>query len=75
MSYGKWKALHPHTEVQVQKEEPKRRCIICGEEICVRQTGRSGRLYCSGACEAEAHRRRMRERYHKKKEMMADGKI
>ena len=76
MTYGKWKALHPHTEVDVVPDKDARLCVVCG---CVipKRTGTSGRqrkLYCSPECAYKAVQERMRARYYKK-EVIADGKI
>lgn len=73
MSYGKWKALHPHTEVEEPKKEPQRRCKICGQEIPNHR--RRGILYCSEECSYQAKLAVQRRHDHKKKRMMADGKV
>lgn len=74
MSYGKWKALHPHTEMavpEVTETGPKRPCRICGREL-----GRNGKLYCNDICAHEAAKARKREYWKRKKErMMENGKI
>ena len=76
MSYGKWKALHPHTEIEVpvrKKSGTRRRCKVCGEEIPLHS---KGHLYCGDICAYEAQKARMREFYQRKKErMMANGQV
>ena len=73
MSYGKWKALHPHTEV-VEPENPtagkQKRCCICGRPISGKQ-----KLYCGEDCAYEAQKIRSREYHHRKKERMKNGEI
>ena len=77
MTYGKWKALHPHTEVKnevpVKGAKP---CKVCGKVIPKRAStsGRQRKLYCSSECAYEAYREQMRARYTKKEDK-ADGKI
>ena len=71
MSYGKWKALHPTTlvDIPIKVKSP---CRICGGEMP--EDARKGTLYCGPKCVAEADNRRHKERYRIKKErMMADG--
>lgn len=79
MSYGKWKALHQHTEavlpvVEVEEEEkepPKAVCSFCGEEIRSEK-----RRYCgSKECNKERQRYRSLKCYLKKKERMENGKV
>lgn len=59
MSYGKWKALHPHTEYGDGNKV--KLCKICGG-IISRSKGRGGHnvLYCSYECADDAKRRRDR---------------
>lgn len=45
MSYGKWKALHPHTEHEEKDDGTVRRCIVCGKKLYGRQ-----RFYCGHNC-------------------------
>lgn len=48
MSYGRWKAEHPHTNlecVEVKTEKPEKICLVCGVELAA---GR--RKYCSRKC-------------------------
>jgi hypothetical protein len=75
MSYGKWKALHPHTGVEETAvvQGPKRLCKICGQEI---PEGYTGKLYCGIECSYEGKKASARRCFAKKKErMMADGKV
>ena len=84
MTYGKWKALHPHTEEDIEVpdeiEEPVKEvklCKICGEPIInfrVRGSGGRKKLYCSRECAYEAIKERERARYHKREDK-ANGKI
>ena len=80
MSYGKWKALHPHTkevnpepEVCLEEEEkPKVFCKICGKEII----GHRSKRHCSNECWQEGTRIRQRAYLARKKErMIANGEI
>ena len=78
MTYGKWKALHPHTDEVEVLDKGVRLCAVCGGAIQKRSStsGRQRKLYCSADCAYEATVVRNREFYHRKKErMMADGKI
>lgn len=74
MSYGKWKALHPHTEVVEVLNADETLCKICGCVIQKRSStsGRQRRSYCSDLCSYEAVKIRERARY-RKKEVIADG--
>ena len=77
MSYGKWKALHPHTgeeEPEVLKEGPKRLRKCCGKEIPDDRNKQA--LYCSEGCKYQKQlegQRNYRRRYRER--MMADGKV
>ena len=74
MTYGKWKALHPHTDLANEVPDADvRLCKMCGKPIR-NKTGGKRRLYCSNECSYEAVAERTRARYHKK-EVIADGKI
>ena len=74
MSYGKWKALHPHTDEKVEVlDADVKLCKICGKPIC-NKIGGKRRLYCSIECSYEAVKERERARYYKK-EVTADGQI
>lgn len=83
MTYGKWKALHPHTEekvavsdeIEAQEKEVKL-CKMCGKPFNIRVKGSGGqnRLYCSRECAYEAIKERERARYHKREDK-ANGKI
>ncbi len=72
MSYGKWKALHPHTDVPMV-DEGLPRCKICGKVIIKR----FGKLYCSDICAYEAQKIRAREYNRRKKErsLMENGQV
>ena len=73
MSYGKLKALHPTTLVDIPIKV-KRPCRICGGELP--EGARKGTMYCGPRCIADADNLRHKRRYLMKKErMMADGKI
>ena len=52
MTYGKWKALHPHTEVVVALDADAKLCKICGKPFGLRVKGAGGRnqIYCSPEC-------------------------
>ena len=74
MSYGRWKAQHPHTEApepEPPKKGPQKLCKICGREI---PNSYPGRLYCGMTCSYEGKLASARKCYSKKKgRMMADG--
>ena len=76
MTYGKWKAIHPHTEVEepeAPKTGPRKLCGICGQEI---PSSYKGKLYCGVICAAEANRARNREFGKRKRERMkANGQV
>lgn len=70
MSYGKWKALHPHTsgiiperpkEKEKKNTKPVRLCRWCGKEIPASAHG--GRKYCDADCQYAGQLRRSNERY------------
>ena len=74
MSYGKWKALHPHTDIEApQVDDSLPRCKICGGVI----KRKFAKLYCSDACEYEAQKIRSREYFRRKKErsLMENGQV
>ena len=79
MTYGKWKALHPHTEVENEVlDADVKLCEICGEPILKRNGGSGGqrRKYCSIECSAEANVIKNREFKRRQRErMMENGKI
>lgn len=54
MSYGQWKALHPHTEGESYKIAKKKQipCAFCGKLFDVAQN----RKYCSMECYYEKNR-------------------
>lgn len=71
MSYGKWKALHPHTEY-VEKVRPSVRnqefsssrevvCGWCGKKFFV--VGRTSRTYCDDLCKKRAAEKRYLEKH------------
>lgn len=75
MSYGKWKVLHPHTDMEApQVDKSVRRCKICGKEMprCYKN-----RLYCDAYCSYEAQKMRARECNRRKKErsLMENGQV
>ncbi len=71
MSYGKWKAMHPHTVEQMpEKEEDIRRCPICGREI---PESKHFQRYCSKECAYEAVKIKNREFARKKREKQNEG--
>jgi hypothetical protein len=71
MSYGKWKALHPHTpeeEPKPVKKSPEVRelvCGYCGGEFITTKL-QANKKYCSDECRNRANKRRNREAYHNK---------
>ena len=75
MSYGKWKALNPHTEIAVE-EEPvqmtERLCCLCGKPI---PRSYKGKLYCGEECADEANRARTREYMQRKRERMRANEL
>ena len=78
MSYGMWKALHPHTRVEPPKpevapvSEVPRYCLTCGELLS--PYDHRNKLYCCPECSYEAKKARGREFYKRKKErVMANG--
>ena len=53
MSYGKWKALHPHTKHEaMQTAEEERLCQRCGKPLP--KGSRECRKYCSDRCKMAA---------------------
>ena len=78
MTYGKWKALHPHTEVIEVLDKDAKLCEICGRPILKRNGGSGGqrRKYCSIECSIEGGVIRNREFKRRQRErMIANGKI
>ena len=78
MSYGKWKAMHPHTGSDYLPDEDVKLCVICGKPLPTTRVGSGGKRkkYCSPGCSYEANVIKNREFYQKRKErLMADGKI
>jgi predicted nucleic acid-binding Zn ribbon protein len=76
MSYGKWKALHPHTGVEEPAvvQGPKRLCKICGQEIPEYRSKMA--LYCSEECKYKKYQESQRNHCRRYRErMMADGKV
>lgn len=75
MSYGKWKALHPHTDMEVpQVDDSLPRCKICGK---VMPKSSHNRLYCDDICAYEAQKIREREyaRRRKERSLMENGQV
>ena len=72
MSYGKWKAMQPRVEVDVQgiktdkKAKAGRTCRSCGKEIPLNANG--NRRYCSNFCLNEHLRESALARYYQKKD-------
>lgn len=70
MSYGKWKALHPHTdEVPKPAEEDSewtRICPVCGKRFTL--DGWKRKKYCGIECSYEVDRARCRDAYRRRKE-------
>lgn len=62
MSYGKWKASHPHTEHEGQNDETGRRCIVCGKKLHGHQM-----RFCGPVC-------RYNNSYEKEKVKRAEAK-
>ena len=61
MTYGKWKAMHPHTKPDPNRHGPRAfecTCKICGKTF--EWIGRR-KAACSDACYGELHRRNNRE--------------
>ena len=73
MTYGQWKALHPHTDAVEVPDKDVRLCKVCGKPI-INMVGGKRRLYCSPECANEAVVERMRARYYKKGDV-SNGKI
>lgn len=64
MSYGKWKALHPTTLVDMPIKV-KRPCRICGGEMP--EDAHKLAIYCGRRCRAEADNRRHKNKYRQMK--------
>lgn len=74
MSYGKWKAEHPHTkgdEIVIEPPKPTKPCKVCGKAMPLRGHARS---YCSDECAFEGKmmrdamfKQRKRERVKERK--------
>ena len=76
MSYGKWKALHPHTAEEEIEVPDQRKLVDKFCEICGAQLDKATKRYCSPEHSYEAKKARCREYIQRKRErMMADGKI
>ena len=66
MSYGYYKALHPHTEYAPARREPTGKIIPCA--MCGKPFGSiHNRKYCSVECSSEKNAIAVLERYHAKK--------
>lgn len=65
MSYGQWKALHPHTSGTAHKRKKKEQiiCAFCGKPFDVGH----GRKYCSFDCYSQKNAIAARERYKAKR--------
>lgn len=66
MSYGQYKALHPHTEFEAPARKPRRvvpmiECDVCG----VIFRSRHGKKCCSEECSYEKIARRAAEKYRR----------
>jgi hypothetical protein len=67
LSYGKWRALQPQTQMnpREQKEQKecyiKRYCPVCGSEFIVSSYS-SKKKYCGVACNQRAYKSEKRER-------------
>ena len=74
MSYGKWKALHPHTEVEIPEEPITKPCRNCGKQI---PRSYKGKLYCGVDCAHQARLARGREFYARnlKRSVTDDGQV
>lgn len=65
MSYGKWKALHPHTKREAEQEsENARPCRRCGKPIPSEL--HPNFKYCSAECSHAATNERVRNKYREK---------
>lgn len=64
VSYGVWKASHPHTEYDEEASDTRRRCKICGKPL-----NSLKRMYCSQACGNKADYMRRKE-----EKVMKNGK-
>lgn len=82
MSYGKYKAAHPHTPEDDEEPEPakpqtdpgiyERTCTVCGKVFYVRS--RAQRNYCGDWCRRIAKSQREQNlREMKKQEALANG--
>lgn len=75
MSYGKYKALHPHTgddEPEVHELPGNVReltCAFCGR-VFLTDSRHANRLYCDDVCQRNASNRRVYDRTHGKSEEM-----
>lgn len=75
MSYGQWKALHPHTKREAeQAQETTKPCHWCGNPLP--ESSQPSRKYCCEKCKEAADRKRMRDRYREKMGLQeADHKV
>ena len=65
MSYGQWKALHPHTKREAEQAQEKTKpCHWCGNPLP--ESSQPSRKYCCEKCKEAADRKRMRDRYREK---------
>lgn len=61
MSYGRWKALHPHTkDLVIEPKIPQewRICKHCGKEFKPRNSRKQ--VYCEAGCQVAAQQERYR---------------
>lgn len=68
MSYGKWKALHPHTPDEDEEEEQEMdpdsvvvNCEYCGERF-VKSKNNQTRKFCSANCQKNYNNKKRREK-------------
>ena len=65
MSYGQWKALHPHTKREAEQAQEKTKpCHWCGNPLP--ESSQPSRKYCCEKCKEAADRARVRDRYRAK---------
>lgn len=69
MSYGKYKALHPHTEgpdgiENIPRARVEIKCAWCGAIVMTKDKRRK---YCSVSCMQNASKKRVREEYENRR--------
>ena len=66
MSYGNWKALHPHTDYEGAAPEPENedepKCVVCGGVL-----PKTKRMYCCDECCYIGNKNRSREYQRRRK--------